>query len=468
MRHVDFVEEVKGTGSLQLQDGRKYPITLALHYSKYSGEKLDVSGLFPQGDWFNYLGITSDSISGVSAEAHADTVLRLTNPLVSRLHGREIDFRCTGFTLGTEDSLPFDSGNYYIQVQIPFSPLVQVLQIPTRSALGTIESKRGWEEGIAWDSPLGKFLAADFYHWEQPDNKESLTRIKVAEIRAKGTITESVTPPSVVEKTEGLIREPLILLSFLGRRFLHWYEIRVAFRPPEKSEYRTLEFLKRRRIERDETSGVEPLLHNSHLADGSFGPLLDQLKSSPIKDWLHKAMIYAVSSYHEPTVETQIAMIYLATEALTEGFAQQRGISNALPIEQSRELTGRLQSAVHEFCADMSIDNRTKQQLLGKLQGFARSSLKRRLVELISRTKIKTDDLWPDKIGLSKGLQALVDRRNDFIHRAQIEGQVWTLVKDLFRLQAIVERSILELLGWDSTCVHPSAYSRNYLLTQAP
>ncbi len=74
------------------------------------------------------------------------------------------------------------------------------------------------------------------------------------------------------------------------------------------------------------------------------------------------------------------------------------------------------------------------------------------------------DDLWPRGFNMNKEIQNIVFRRNNLIHRGQLESDFTYHVKDLARLRVITERCILALLGWDLTKVNPAAYSTFWLM----
>ncbi len=463
---TDFVDQVKTLGEMEMQDGAKYSLSFDLSYTKYSGEKLDVSGILAKAKLSDTFELAGGRVASVLGEVFQSRTLRLIDPWITRIKGAEVKFHCLGFTLGHEYECPFESGYYNIYIRLPNNPLLESPRTLSFSALGTIEyvgsSRRDWDQGITWQTYLGKFIAADFYCFESEGlGSELTTRVKLAEIRLKGDIDKTLVPPKVIEEVEQQIRDPLALLSFLSRRFLLWYEICLKLRAPRGSGLLPQEFIKHRRITRFARMGKEPLLNYGHLQEGRFQPLIERLRSSPIRDWLDRAMIYTISSYHEPTIETQITMAYLAIEVLTEGYARHSRKLSLLPDEKEAELVGKIREAIEAFCeSELTGETELRQQLLAKTQGFGSSSLKRRILELIKGTGIKVDDLWPTGTSLSNGLQGVIRRRNDFVHRAKIENAL-EMAKDLDRLQTMAERSILELLGWNSTEVHPPAFERN-------
>jgi hypothetical protein len=324
------------------------------------------------------------------------------------------EFDCLGFTFGNEGLPNSPSGRYGVTVQIPWSPLIDVWSVETRSYLGTVRSKRKRRDGLRWQSTLGEFLMADFYHFEATrfHDDRLLARIKVAELRLEGKISSKVDPPSLVREVEAAIEEPLRLLSFLSRRNLVWYEIRADFILQERKNRQWPSYLKRRVVLLNNSQDVQPLADRWHLFAGGFDGLLVRLRNAGARDWLVKAMIYCVASYHEPTLETQISMIYLALESLAKAIRQ--------------------------------------------------GSLLEGLRALVQKPGITPEHIWPPKVDLGDATTKLVKRRNKFIHEARIENPE-LLVNDLGRLQALVERGILALLGCGPDWVDGFAYDTRWL-----
>jgi len=215
-----------------------------------------------------------------------------------------------------------------------------------------------------------------------------------------------------------------------------------------------------------ENTGLRPLLHQSQLARGGFAQMLERLNVHSLKGWLLRAMVHCSGSYHQPTVESQLGAAYQALEALTFGYSSHKGTGRVLSQECNAGFFAEAESFVNNFCGTRGLDRDVREQLVANIQGLGRRSLKRNILGLVSDTGIGTDDLWPEGTKLAEGIRDLAERRNKFIHEALVELPPWGLAKDLERIRAIVERSILALLGWDWSQVSPFAYTHEWLRTE--
>ncbi|HKS72654.1 MAG TPA: hypothetical protein VJQ82_05610 [Terriglobales bacterium] len=391
-------------------------------------------------------------------------ILRLepTNIESTRFPEAAFDLFCGEFTCGTESLLDFDDGQYVLEVAIPHVRVADTASSEKKSYLGTIESTRAADDGIRWHSHLGEALLADFYHFERSSTQQGeLIRIKETAIQLESAITRPIEPPKLIKEIEQEIDDPLKVLSFIGRKILRWFEIRASFRPTEKDKYHPCTFIKRRHFLSGDTEAPEPLLTHRELVHGKFQQLVENLRASSMGDWLRKAMAYYSSSYGSGSLEKRLAMTYLALEALTTGFAQDQGVEQILAEAEAKTFSEQMRGSVRSFCKARGLEEEIERQLLANINILGRASFKRKLKALVERTKIPTADLWPAGTKLSQGLHWMVDRRNKFIHEARIPWPPQPLAKDMHRAQAIVERAVLALLGWESS--QPGHFGYNWI-----
>lgn len=466
MDAADFYETVEVHGKISSETGRTGPLAFRVTYPKYRPGPVQVHGIVTEsGQHPLQFGLPSwGGKIEVWGQLPSGETVRLDNVSMRKVGQVEIDLWCSGFTFGTELRLEFGEGKYWIEVALPNASVADVPLLETSSYLGTIESKRSEEDGIKWHSPVGEAVLADFYHYEHPPGKGDLfTRVKETEIRIGGDITTNIEPPMLLAQIEREIEDPLQLLSFLSRRLLGWFEIRETFLPTPGSGFAPCTFLKRRHFKDRGVGERDPLLLQHHLVDGKFQKLVECLRASPIKDWLVRAMIYSSGSHEEGPIEDQLAAAYMALEALSLGLSQSRGREQILSEQESEKFSSWMTASIGQFCEKHDLDEDIKQQLGANVNNLGRVSFKRRVRALIEETNVSVKDLWPPGTHLSKGLQRVIERRNKFIHEARIESPPWPLIKDLKRVQAIVERSILALLDWDQTQLSPSAYRHHWL-----
>ena len=107
-----------------------------------------------------------------------------------------------------------------------------------------------------------------------------------------------------------------------------------------------------------------------------------------------------------------------------------------------------ISATVVSFATKAQLDDALRHRLEGSVQCVGRPTLKRGLMSLIEAAGIVTEDLWPRGRNLTKEMHLIIARRNELIHRGHIVDDLEVPMKDAQRLQAIAERLILRLLGW--------------------
>lgn len=461
----DYSESIQVLGVIKSNAGNESSLTLTVTYPKYDPTTIKVQGILTDPERHPLIfGIPGwRGPLEVWGQLPWGAVLRLDEPWITHMRGIEVELGCSGFSFGIETPIDFQ-GRSSVSVHIPYTELVDTDTAEVPSYLGTIGSERKSGDGIKWSSTVGEACAADYYHFEPRFGRgQVLTRIKLAEIRYSGETISNLSPTSLVKQIDQGLDEPLLLLSFLSRKHLPWYEIRCTFLPADSKKQSVQEFLRRRLTFVRSTQNASPLLQQGQLREGKFQRLLDHFREHPFKAWLRRAMIYIAASYHEATVESMASAVYMSLEAMAAGHAENQGRSCLLAAQDQLELLTHIREAIREFGATRRLDAQIVEQVLSNLQGLDRTSLKRRTLDLIRDTQIGTDDLWPEGTKLADGTQSMIHRRNKFIHEAFVEEPPWPLLKDLDRIRAIVERSILAELGWDPAQVSPLAYKHALL-----
>lgn len=466
MDTVDFLETIQVHGTASTSFGTSVPLAFSVTYPKYRSGPLQVQGIVTDANR-HPLEIGFGGLTGeveVWGQLPSGEILRLEHARANGWKGNGIDLRCTGFTHGVESPLEFTGGNYWIVVSIPHTEVFDTRISETNSYLGTVESARSVGDGIRWHSRLGEALLADFYDYERPyEQRDMLIRVKKTAVSFKGKITNSIVPLEFVSAVEEEMDDPLRLLCFLSRRLLRWFEIQASFEALAAGRFSRCSFVKRQNISSHFDVEKDSVLSQPQLAEGGFEMLLKALRASPIKDWLRTAMVYVSSSHQKQSLEDSLAAAYLALETLSLGFARSTETEKVLGSQDDENFVSLMRSTVEAFCEQGSIKSDVKEQLIDSVKSSPRTSFKRRVKALIRDTQIPTEDLWPAGTKLSMGLQTIIDRRNKFIHEAKIPSAVRAIVKDRQRIQTLVERGILVLLGWSASQIDASGHGYSWL-----
>lgn len=466
MDAADFLETIHVHGTASTSSGMSAPLAFSVTYPKYRPGPLRVQGIVTDSncDRFEIASASRYNKVQVWGQLPSGEVLRLENPHFNLSKETGIDGSCSGFTHGIESPLEFTGGKYKIVVTLPYVKEFDTPISETTSYLGTIESARSATDGIKWQSHLGGAALTDIYCYERPfEQRDMLVRVKKAVALFEGEITNTVVPLEFVSVIEEEMDDPLRLLSFLSRSILRWFEIEASFQPSDADNFSRWSFVKRRDSRSRVDVEKDSVLSQPQLAQGGFEVLLKGLRASPIKDWLRTAMVYVGSSHQKQSLEDSLAAAYLALEALSLGFARSTGTETVLVGQDDEKFLSLMQSTIEAFCKEGSIEADVKQQLIGSVKSSPRTSLKRRVKALIEDKQIPTEDLWPPGTKFSEGLQRVIDRRNKFIHEAKIPSPHWPISKDMQRIQDLVERSILVLLGWNPSQIDASGHGYSWL-----
>lgn len=466
MDAADFLETIHVHGTASTSFGASVPLAFTITYPRYRPGPLRVHGIVTDANCHPpeiVLAGLSDEVN-VWGQLPSGEVLRLEHTHSYGCEGTGVDLSCTGFTHGIESPLEFTGGNYRVIVALPYTEVFDTRVSETTSYLGTVESARSVGDGTKWQSRLGEALLADFYHYERPyEQRDMLIRVKKTAIIFKGQITNRIVPPEFVSVIEEEMDDPLRLLSFLSRRILRWFEIEASFQPPDADNLSRYSFVKRRDFRTHIDVEKDSVLSQPQLAQGGFEVLLKGLRASPIKDCLRTAMVYVSSSHQKQSLEDSLAAAYLALETISLGFAQNTGTEKVLVGQDDEKFAALMSSTIEAFCKEGSIKSEVKQQLIANVKSSPRTSFKRRVKALIEDKQIPTEDLWPAGTKLSEGLQSVIERRNKFIHEAKMPSPLWPIAKDRQRIQALVERSILVLLGWSPSQIDASGHGYSWL-----
>jgi len=419
MNIIEFKERLNVSGMVRTKAG-ECPVGIEVSYSKHVPGSAEISVFCKTSEWKQLAKVLNNRQGGLEVFGYDERgrALRLENARLKSHRGARAEFDCMGFTFGFESTGDAQSHEYSVEVRIPNTALARTSLSEGHSYLGTIQSKRKPDDGIRWRSPLGDFLIADFYHFESDHLHESdvLVRVSATELRHYRKGQPPLDLKTLADRVEEVIEEPIYLLSFLSRKQLHWFEIRtnVHIEGSNGSEWR--EFLRRREVAWDITEHQFLLADPLRLGGDGFDQLLGRLKSSAMKKWLLRAMMYCVASHCERSLETCLSMAYLAVESLFKAY----GVG-------------------------------------GKADKFNRG-----LRTLMGKAHINLRDLWPSEVRLGTACEKLGERRRKFIHEADAEDPAM-VDKDCARLQFIVEGAILASLGCGREWIHRHAYDTTWL-----
>jgi hypothetical protein len=316
---------------------------------------------------------------------------------------------------GSFGDIPFMSGKYDISITLLDAPSVHVYGSIELSPLGEIKEERKPDDGISMQSDIGDMLIGNYYDFEKIKYgiENAYLRIeKTKIIITNSIIDQSINTEKLIAQSEKETKDILLLLSFINRRFVHWYEIKADIIPEKNSIY---QITKKKKVHQFKDVSEDPLFYQETLKNGLFSDLVQAYRKSPLKDTITKTIIFLVASYEKDTIDSKLQAVYSAIDA----------IANRISIK-------------HKILYSCS-QKGTK----------VKRPINERIYDIVD--KIYKINCWdfgnPDKINLGLIIYDIFKRRNDMLHEARIElDQSYA---DLYRLRALCERMVLAELGFN-------------------
>jgi hypothetical protein len=159
------------------------------------------------------------------------------------------------------------------------------------------------------------------------------------------------------------------------------------------------------------------------------------------KDSLKSILDYYITAQEEKLLESSFLILFVVLEALVYQFSPEENVQMNLQRKQFKELTKKIKPIILKFCDEEGVE---KDLVLKKLPELQRVPIKENLERLIEKYEIYTDDLYP----VSKEKFKFIKMRNNLIHKGKI-SDYYEFFKDKRKLQILVERIILRILGWE-------------------
>lgn len=156
-----------------------------------------------------------------------------------------------------------------------------------------------------------------------------------------------------------------------------------------------------------------------------------------------------VAAQSAPTVDEQFVLLFICLENVV-GLLDQKHPWEVLERKELKSIA----KALRRQLRDMGKDPQTVSVVNGKIPELARPAFRRRLCKHLKRLKVDLDD-----IGGYSGLGDTIKIRDLLIHGAE-EPCIAEMVQERRRLQTVVERVLLTLLGWRGSTNTPTFANR--------
>lgn len=403
----------------------------------------------------------------VSARLANGQTIWLRNLHSIQLSGPRLE--AEGFEVVVGNRLPIQNieGALNCTFYFPLTPVVQVRAARTRTLTGGIETTRKPGDEIVFGTPFGQATLGDSFQFLDRDYSPK----DIAVEHHRGFLYFYLENPTItdwdklVDELDKVTELPLLVLSFLSRRLIRWYELQLFFSPKDSSsgEFQIINLY--RIGARDSYEDNYHLIEQAALSNGSFQTILDAFARSEaeIGTALRRAIAFLIASYDADLyLESSIVSTYTAIEILVSALSSHNGKEMIMTRSEFEQLREKLKTDLEELFGDAEMK---KKQVLEKAGELRRRSLFERLVELLNAANVSFDDLWENEDSV-QGLHEILKRRNDLIHRGSEVSSQYTV--DEFRLRIILERWILQLLGFPLDHLSPLAYDRLLAIAKYP
>jgi hypothetical protein len=148
-------------------------------------------------------------------------------------------------------------------------------------------------------------------------------------------------------------------------------------------------------------------------------------------------------------IEPRIGIIYSALDGFMNGLDTDNQVAYQLGSSRFDKLSKKLRRLIREEVDEQEIAD----GIIKKLPELRRRSFVERLLMLIERYDLNVTKLWPPGADIASELQALVRRRNVYVHQGKIEDYGPYLL-DLYRILNLIELWILKLLEYPDAALN--------------
>jgi len=383
--------------------------------------------------------------------------------------GGQVSWKGTAelFVEGDLEEFDASGGTIICSAFIPPTPLALPRGGYTPSYDGTVAYEGEERKGIRWNTALGEAELIDGYDYsyEKAGLDEALIRVRRCQVVVKIESSVTVSLKSVSSDLENALDEPLWLLSLLSRKRMAWYEAQIIFLPPEDSPDKSLHQTTVRRKQwlgyeserQKDISWTDLLAERKALVDGLFQQICTNYTTSPFKEVIRRSIPYILAAHEIGYIETRLGILYSALEGLVNGL--DRGyILDRSPFDR---LAKKLRSVIREEIEEKDV----AQAIIKKVPELKRRSYADRLLMLFDEYALDLTKLWPPGADIPSEIQALIKRRDVYIHHGKIDDY-GPYIFDLHRIQNLAELWILKLLGYPDTAINYLAVNRHVLLNR--
>jgi hypothetical protein len=324
---------------------------------------------------------------------------------------------------------------------------------------GTIARSGNARQGIHWNTLLGEAELLDNYEYlhEKVGFEDVLIRFQKCQITLKIIPQHRETSlRSLIIEVKEILDVPLLLLSFLSRRSITWYEAKATFIPADRATevFRDAKALHQQSLGYD--LGTDTISSQANvpvnlqaLKEGAFQAILQSYEGSPLKNTIRQTIQYLLITHESGYFEARLGLVYAALECLVDGLSKHNRMTYLMGSSKFDKLSKKLAQTIQSEVPDESI----ALGVIAKLPELRRPAIRERLLKLLEIYKLNNIRMSSD---LSTALQGILERRNHYIHQGVVDYD--KQLDDFYLLQELIELWLLTLLECPDTAINSLAF----------
>lgn len=450
---ADQGQHLRLSGTL-LGRGERQPVSLELSHQRFEPSDIRCLFRYPKPLPEPLLPhLDEDRGLDVSVDSPFDGMLHLRGIGPATYTSTEASLKVAGYDLLPRDWQADAGARVHAFFELASPGLQQRAIDRTLHLDGTITRSFPELARIAWTEGTQSAAFGIRHHFEQTRSgrEPGLLLRERPQLTLRFNLGAKSNLSSLLDEVEAFADLPLLLFSFLSRREVGWFELRLFVKSGDRDSPKRVEARRRTRFwpaEPDETE-EQPVIEEDELAAGMFSRLLAALRSLSWSADAVRSLQYYLGSHARAGLETRFILAFAAFETLVNTLDSQHPGPH-IPARKLAKLLSALRSSIREQAATLNLPPECVPGILAKLPELKRPPLADRLRFHLSRLSVDTTGLWQEpntlKDRFDMGLQRTIASRNALVHNTKLEDPV-RFHADLVRLQNLFDRLFLACLG---------------------
>lgn len=300
------------------------------------------------------------------------------------------------------------------------------------------------------DLPFEVRVLPWFVYDKDPEHENVTLTTNVLSLQFKTSLSMTELPNEILlQRATTVADDILLLMSFAARRWCTWYAVFFS----SKGERRTQ--LRRAR----ECSTIEPdwndTLIEPERSSSFLRTAISEFSKSRAKGCdLYMPLVYYISGAEAKHMEEQFTTFFLALERINDQFRRSQGVLDHILSNKEFDL---LVKGVKQKIRVTVPSPENRKLMYEKIRELNRPAFSSVLTSLLAGNRVDWQDLYP----LGRAFTIVKTRDSLFHTSGNPDFDSFSL--ELIRLQSLVERLLLLMLGWRDFSRSPSDPIKKWL-----